>query len=162
MKNINMGEKCEIREKVLNYLFSKNARHQKKVEKIFEKNPDMYLDLGRFLRRYEVFMNSEGISAEELVEAYLLMLEQMMMARLGFLKTGRYASSSQEESYRDVYSNSKLMRNYMLGLALSQFIWEHHYKIFKFYCEELPSLKNRKTALEIGSGHGLFTLELLD
>ncbi|MCP4650699.1 MAG: class I SAM-dependent methyltransferase [PVC group bacterium] len=151
-----------MKERLLKYLFSKNARHKKKVETAFGKNPDMLFDLEKFLDRYDLFMKNERITVEELVDAYLLMLEQMMIARLIFLRTGRYPSSSQKESYDNVYSNKKVMRNYMLGLALSQFLWEHHYKIFKFYCDELLYLRKHRVCLEIGSGHGLFTLEFLD
>ena len=53
------------------------------------------------------------------------------------------------------------MKKYMIGVALSQFFWENHYKMFKFFQASL--LKNRRgnSYLEIGPGHGMFLLEAL-
>ena len=49
------------------------------------------------------------------------------------------------------------MKSYMVGLAISQFFWETHYKMFKHLQSFIFSSKRSKTYLEIGPGHGLFS-----
>jgi SAM-dependent methyltransferase len=49
------------------------------------------------------------------------------------------------------------MLPYMVGLAISQFLWETHRAIFQFFVEEIGKRRGRiGTYLEIGPGHGLF------
>ena len=53
------------------------------------------------------------------------------------------------------------MTQYMLGLALSQFLWKHHYQVFSFYRRHVRDIAPIEAALEVGSGHGLFLLDLM-
>jgi len=60
-----------------------------------------------------------------------------------------------------VYADLSVMKKYMLRLALSQFLWKHHFHLFSFYRTELAKVPPIRHALEVGSGHGLFLLEML-
>ena len=151
-----------MKEDVLKYIFDKNAAQRKKVEKAFNANPGMENELEKFLTRYEPFMKNNSVALNELADAYLLLINQMILSRIKFMRDGRYPVSSPEEAEKNIYSDEKAMTKYMLGLALSQFLWAHHYKIFKFYQDIISASGSRKRILEVGSGHGLFTIELLD
>ena len=55
------------------------------------------------------------------------------------------------------------MKAYMMGLALSQFLWPNHYEIYRAFETHLKSIgPNLKSYLEIGPGHGLFLLKVLE
>lgn len=65
----------------------------------------------------------------------------------------KYSLSSQEEAKEFVYSNDEYMKNYMIGLGISTFLWENHLKISRYFKENLPKDKCGNY-LEIGVGHG--------
>jgi len=49
------------------------------------------------------------------------------------------------------------MLPYMVGLAISQYLWETHRAIFEFFTLEIRRRRGQvRTYLEIGPGHGLF------
>jgi SAM-dependent methyltransferase len=54
----------------------------------------------------------------------------------------------------------------MIGLAVSQFFWENHHAMYRFFQNELDRYKSAvKKYLEIGPGHSLFlkkAIEILD
>lgn len=118
-------------------------------------------DLEAFLETYSDFMKLENITIKMLAEAYLEMLDQMMFARKEFLHSGEYYSKDQKEAFIHTYDNENFMTNYMLGLALSQFLWRHHYLMFNYYKETIKNVSKTSKILEVGSGHGLFLLEIL-
>jgi 2-polyprenyl-3-methyl-5-hydroxy-6-metoxy-1,4-benzoquinol methylase len=149
-------------DKLLNYIYSENIHQKKRLQPFFSSNSNVKKDLELFLEMYNPYMKSENISIEQLADAYLLMLRQVLHARLSFVRTGKYQVKSFDEAYDMVYNDANVMKQYMLGLALSQFLWEHHYKVFNFFSQQLTSISNNANVLEIGSGHGLFLVELLE
>ena len=49
------------------------------------------------------------------------------------------------------------MRSYMVGLALSQYLWETHYAMYRFFLELVERQRGKvKRYLEIGPGHGMY------
>jgi SAM-dependent methyltransferase len=151
-----------LKDKLLNYIYSKNPAQKKKLEKVLTRNTQMAADLDSFLKRYESFMRMESITTEQLADAYLLMIAQVMQSRLEFIRTGAYPIASAQEAFQNVYDNKKVMTQYMLGLALSQFLWEHHYNIFQFFSQKICQAPHKQNFLEVGSGHGLYLLKILD
>ena len=151
-----------MNEEILKYIFGKNAAQQKRIENAFSSYPEMKSDFENFLRRYEPFMKKRSITLKDLANAYLLLVKQMLISRIEFMRSGRYPLSSTNEVLRNIDSTEKGMVQYMLGLAISQFLWIQHYKIFKFYKSAISAPANRRKALEVGSGHGLFTIEFLN
>ncbi|MDU2063363.1 MAG: class I SAM-dependent methyltransferase [Sporomusaceae bacterium] len=150
-----------MKQEILDYIFTQMPTQQKKIEAAFTAEPAMEGELDRFLSKYSVFMARQGITPAALAQSYLDMLNQTMHARMEFLRTGRYPAQSQAEAVEKVYDNPKLMQQYMLGLALSQFLWPHHYQIFCHYRRILQELSPQQQVLEVGSGHGLYTLAML-
>jgi 2-polyprenyl-3-methyl-5-hydroxy-6-metoxy-1,4-benzoquinol methylase len=151
-----------LKARVLKRLFELAPTQEKKIRRFFEREPQAEHDLDAFLALYEPFMRLNGISPEGLAEAYQTMVAQMLHARLAFLRTGQYPVDEQSEALREVYNDSQVMRGYMLGVALSQFLWEHHWRMYKLYQEELPKLPRQGRVLEVGCGHGLFLLAMLE
>lgn len=150
-----------MKEEILNIIFSKFPIQERKIKNYFQEIPSMEEDLEIFLERYAEFMKLEHITSQKLADAYLEMLDQLMFCRKEFISSGEYLTKNQAEAFHHTYDNEEAMTNYMLALALSQFIWKHHYLIFKFYQDIIQQLKETDSVLEVGSGHGLFLLELL-
>jgi len=109
---------------------------------------------------YIAFSLEEGITAEQLADAYLTIVEDTFVEELRFRETGRYRFSSFAEARNAVYDNHDYMRRYMIGLALSSFWWPNHMKMRRFFQQQLPLLATRSgTYREVGPGHGMYFLE---
>jgi len=150
-----------MKDEVLNIIYQKLPMQEKKINLLFKEFPQMELDLEEFLSNYKKFMELENISIEDIANAYLDMLEQVFFCRKEFIYTGKYYIENQNIAFENIYNNEKVMTNYMLALALSQFLWKHHYQIFNYYKSIVQNFTNSSNILEVGSGHGLFLLEIL-
>ncbi len=151
-----------MKDEILNIIYEKLPMSKKKIENFFLRNNTAEEELIEFLYMYKSFMEKEKISNVDLANAYLEMLDQIIYSRKEFLTTGKYPTSTQKEAYDHTYNNERFMTNYLLGIALSLFIWEHHYLMHSFYKEVLAQNTEKKNFLEVGSGHGLFLLEMLN
>ena len=79
------------------------------------------------------------------------------------MKYNRYPLADEKDAYKKVYDNIKVMKSYMFGVAISQFLWSTHYaKVLIFYKNITKSNLKIKNYLEVGSGHGLFFLKALE
>jgi len=149
-------------EKILNYIYDKSPTQRKKLPKVLSENPEISKELDLFLSNYSIFMDKSNISYKDICDAYELLNIQMTYSRLHFLETGDYpAHEYRDEIFSNIYNNENTMSNYMLGVALSQFLWKHHFMIYQFYKKTVNKLRDKKNFLEIGPGHGLFLLELI-
>ncbi|MDO9182079.1 MAG: hypothetical protein Q7U04_06705, partial [Bacteriovorax sp.] len=146
----------------LEYVYARNIQQKKKLE-VFLSDKDIKKDLIEFFIGYSTYMKSTGITVEDLGDAYLQLVADMCYARLEFVRHGKYPKNNQAEALSDVYNDKEVMTRYMLGLALSQFLWRQHYSLFQFYRREVRKLNfcEGDHALEVGCGHGLFLRELL-
>ena len=62
-----------------------------------------------------------------------------------------------EEAFDKVYNDKVEMKSLVIALAISQFLWSTHYKMYQFLIKNINKKKeNIKSYLEIGPGHGLF------
>lgn len=150
-----------MKERLIELIQLGNSVHGKKLQRTLERNPEMSLELERYLSMYGAYMKAADISVEELANSYLSLLSQIMESRLTFARSGCYPASLHKEVVEKVYSDEKVMTRYMLGLGLSLFLWEHHYMILRFYRETISG-QSYESVLEVGSGHGLFILDLLN
>jgi len=102
------------------------------------------------------------------VEAYQKLCNDMMKCQIFFMKTGKYSmiSADASEANKNIYENESVMKLYMIGLALSQFLWSSHYDMYTCLIQSIKqNSKDIKSYLEIGPGHGLFmnkAIELID
>jgi|SaaInlStandDraft_7_1057024.scaffolds.fasta_scaffold44655_2 ubiquinone/menaquinone biosynthesis C-methylase UbiE len=148
------------------------------IELINEKSPlqkkklDIYLtgqsksffqEAEKFIIDYSRYLKSQDISFEYAVDAYLKMCKDMIKSQIYFMKKDKYPLSDQGEAFDEVYNSKNEMQSYMVGLALSQYLWGTHFKMFKHLTESLASNRGKiKSYLEIGPGHGLFFKEAIE
>lgn len=114
---------------------------------------DDYTQLDDVLNFY-----GEKYSAEELAEAYNLIVADTATETKFFLQNGKYRYSSFEETEKLVYSNHDYMSKYMIGLAISGYLWPNHIKIFHWFQKVMSEHRGDKY-LEIGPGHGRYFCE---
>lgn len=101
------------------------------------------------------FFLSCDYSLEEMADSYLFMCKYFTEDYKFFLENGRYRYSTLEEAAKYVYNDSNVMKQYMLGLSISTYLWSQHREMMRFFikkCSDI-SLKCGKY-LEIGPGHG--------
>ncbi|PCJ57062.1 MAG: hypothetical protein COA79_17175 [Planctomycetota bacterium] len=147
---------------VLALLFEKAPRQKKKIIKFFEKYPDAQKQLNDFVTLYSKYIENVGLTWIEIIDSYLDMVNHMLFCRISFMKTGKYPTDDQANAIENVYNNEVQMKKYMLGLALSQFLWVQHFLTFEFFRQEIKKTPGCKNILEVGCGHGLFHLQMID
>lgn len=142
----------------LDQLYIKAPFQKKKLEKYLEtKSESFFKEAEDFSVQYLDYLESQNIEVDYAIGAYVKMCNEMMKCQVGFMRTGKYPVVSANEALENVYNDSKAMQSYMIGLALSQFLWSSHYKIFSCFKRALSEHNDKiKSYLEIGPGHGLF------
>jgi len=110
-----------------------------------------------FASSYSGYLQSQGIPLDYAVKAYLDMCSSMMKCQIEFMKTGSYRTTNHDQAFDEVYSSPERMKPYMIALAISQFLWPTHYRIYEAFenaiREHAPTVG---AYLEIGPGHGLY------
>ena len=147
--------------RIVEMVTSRSGFQKKKIlQDLVARNPEFFADAEEFSASYGGYLLSQHIPIEYAIEAYLEMCRNMMKCQVAFMKTGRYTVSEHGEAFDEVYDNEERMKSYMIGLAISQFLWKTHYEMYcclrsavKRYCSSARSY------LEIGPGHGLFLKE---
>jgi len=92
--------------------------------------------------------------------AYNRTCMNMVRDQIQFRKTGKYQIESADLAEQTVYSQRETMHGYIVGLLLSYLFWPNHYRMFQFYLEYIGEIRVEQ-CLEVGAGHGLFTVEML-
>ena len=73
------------------------------------------------------------------------------------MKTDKDPLENQDQAFEEVYDSETEMHSFMVGLALSQYLWKTHYEMFKHFQLTMKSMKRDiHKYLEIGPGHGLY------
>lgn len=144
--------------KIIKLIYTKSALQKKKLQKYLSGQDDYFFYLAEeFTTKYSDYLKSENIPVEDAVDAYLKMCNDMIKSQIYFMRTGKYSIEKAEQAFELVYNKDEEMKSYMIGLAISQFLWESHYKIYQFFLNNINIEKdNIKSYLEIGPGHGLF------
>lgn len=101
-----------------------------------------------------------GHSMDFIAESYETILDDTLEAQIFFMREGRYPHSSFEEVAQSVYFNDRHMKRYMVGLAVTNYLWPNHVQIRRFFTETFPWDRGGKY-LEVGPGHGLFLLQAM-
>ncbi len=145
-------------ERFVELIYKKAPLQKKKLEKYFSSQSELFFkEAELFSAQYTDYLESQRLAPEYAVGAYLKMCNDMMRCQVGFMRTGEYPVKQATDALENVYNNETEMQSYMVGLALSQFLWTSHYEIFTFFQDELKKLSHSAHSyLEIGPGHGLF------
>lgn len=96
-----------------------------------------------------------GFTLERVAEGYTTLVMDTMKEQFFFNKHGRYRYSKFEDVAAKVYHDPDYMERYMLGLALSSYLWPNHAAMRRHFEQHLPD-SGGGTYLEIGPGHGFY------
>ena len=145
-------------------VIQKSPFQKKKLQQyLAERDNAFFQEAEAFASSYSGYLASQNIPLDYAVTAYLAMCENMMKCQIEFMKTGRYTIDELGKAYEEVYSNDAKMKSYMIGLAISQFLWPTHYAMYNFFCNKIAQYSSvTKSYLEIGPGHGLFLKKALE
>ena len=148
---------------VLEQIYTKSPLQKKKLEKyLASQSTSFFQEANKFIDDYSGFLESKDISFDYAVDAYLKMCKDMVKSQIYFIKTNKYPLEDQSQAFDEVYNSKKEMQSYMVGLALSQYLWGTHYEMFKHLTERLKNSNGEiNSYLEIGPGHGLFFKEAI-
>jgi len=148
---------------VLLSIYKKSPFQKKKLEAYISQKPSLFFkEADKFIFDYSGYLEAQGLSFEYAVDAYLKMCKDMVKSQIHFMKTDKYPMENQDQAFEEVYNSKKEMQSYMIGLALSQYLWSTHYEIFNHLKDTLQkNKKNIHSYLEIGPGHGLFFKEAI-
>ena len=140
------------------------------VDRVSTRRPPHAKFLGEAFR---LLTNEEKIEADSylaymikdhdpnyLVESYETIVDDTSDAQLFFAREGRYRCSTFEEVANSVYFNDEYMKKYMVGLAITSFVWPNHTYIRRFFRDTFPTGRSG-TYLEVGPGHGLSLIEAI-
>src|SRR5580693_5639378 len=72
---------------------------------------------------YTDYCLSNGMTIEHLAACYVTIVEDTVLAQIYFNKRGVYQNSTFAEVEKFVYANPEYMERYMVGLALTAFLW---------------------------------------
>ena len=149
---------------VLDTIYQKSPLQRKKIE-LFLKTKDAAFnnDFKSFIEEYTSYLKKNKMTIEYGVDSYLEMVSDMFKSQIKFIRTGKYPTLTASDAMNDVYSDEKKMLSYMIGLALSQYLWGTHYEMFNHLKSSIIKNKNNiNKYLEIGPGHGLFLKNAID
>lgn len=149
---------------ILEIIKKQNPIHYKRLTRMLaEQDSEFKARAEKFFSQYLNFLVRNGKDLNYAVDCYLKMLADIAYEHIKFLEKGTYSSTSFEEVQQRVYSNPEVMEYYMHGLLLSQFLWEQHYQILKFFTKGIIQRQQKISRyLEIGAGHGLYISEAIN
>jgi 2-polyprenyl-3-methyl-5-hydroxy-6-metoxy-1,4-benzoquinol methylase len=148
---------------IVHKVISKSSTQRKKILDLIERQDITYFKRAEeFSSNFFRYIKREKMTLSYAVDAYLKLCFDMFESQKFFFKYKKYPLSKEKDAYKKVYNNIKTMKSYMIGVAISQFLWSTHYAMFSFFIKNINLKKNLvKNYLEIGPGHGLFFLEAL-
>jgi 2-polyprenyl-3-methyl-5-hydroxy-6-metoxy-1,4-benzoquinol methylase len=139
-------------------IYAKNPMQRKRLEPYLQaQEPLFWSRADAFARGLAGYLESCGLGLDYAVDAYLKMCRDTLVEQTRFQRTGCYSCPGQKAAYTDTYANETEMRSYMVGLAVSQFLWANHYAIYAYYLDTVRECAGGvRTYLEIGPGHGMY------
>lgn len=153
-----MKRGIKVLDDFLEILFKKNEFQRKKILTFLDRSDAIYLSrANEFFVGFDKYLKLRHRSREQSIDSYLTLCNDMIFEQVKFMKTGAYSLSNQSDALDSVYNDELRMATYMEGLAISQFFWDTHYKIFDFFLKVIYRTANDlEEYLEIGPGHGLY------
>lgn len=148
---------------IIDYIGQQSPMQYKKLKKSLAWGNDEYVTRAEnFFKVYDDILTKDNRKLTDAVDCYLKVCSDIVGEQIEFMETGRYHSTSFEEVNDRVYNNPEIMSYYMTGLLVSQYLWDHHYKVLEFFFKNIDQFAGGvKNVLEIGGGQGLFTNEVL-
>lgn len=147
--------------------FMEEVRNQSKlqakvVDRIIAEFDEEYLRFAETVVQRITKAAGGQVDYRYLAKIYLWYTKTVRIEEMYFAKEKAYRLKTYKEAYEQVYSRDDYMREYAIGLGLTQIMWPNHYSIFRFFLDQfVPLIRSAKTGAEIGVGHGLFHSEAL-
>jgi ubiquinone/menaquinone biosynthesis C-methylase UbiE len=150
--------------RTLRRINERDPKYGRKLETELGPRDDVFFERAeRFLARFETFLAAQGKPLDHGIDCHLKLCGAMLVERMDFLRSGRYASSSFAEVEQRVYANPDIMEYYMYGLVFSQFLWKEQYARLEFFCNGLPHYRaSIGSYLELGGGHAMYISSAAD
>ncbi|PCJ57052.1 MAG: hypothetical protein COA79_17125 [Planctomycetota bacterium] len=149
---------------LLENIYQRSPLQKKSIKSYLStKNQTFFDEAESTITNYKAALSSEGISIKTIADGFVQLCNDTLAEQIKFSKSGKYSCPSFEESSKSVYHDKIVMLSYMLGLLVSQYIWDNHNKMLDFFKECLLSRSNdTNNYLEVGAGHGLLLNIALD
>jgi 2-polyprenyl-3-methyl-5-hydroxy-6-metoxy-1,4-benzoquinol methylase len=148
--------------KIIDLISEQNPLQKKRINKFLQSQTQEYWE---FAENLSLVLNhsflTDDDSRRQAATAYNKMCMDFLKEQIRFRKTGVYRISDASLAFERVYSDTNVMRYYMVGLLISYLFWPNHYELFRFFKDNLPPSEKTKSYLEVGVGHGLFTSNML-
>lgn len=113
------------------------------------------------LLAYIAYCKEEGLTLDDVAACYDLLVSDTVKEQIYFRRYGKYRNSTFEDVASSVYGNDDYMKKYMVGLALTAFLWPSHIAINRFIGESLAKVTDVGCYLEIGPGHGFYMMRAM-
>lgn len=156
-KNTLLDNRGILFEDILSLIYEKSPMQKKRIEKFLTTQGSEFQNhVNQFMGPFNNYLAQEKLSINYVVDSYVKMCGDMLAEQIKFVRSSDYSCKSIEQAVKEVYSNKEIMKAYMHGLMISQFLWRNHFMIFKFYVDEVLSSVYYENCIEVGSGHGLF------
>ena len=148
---------------IIQIIFEKSPLQKKKILSFISKqNNEYFVQAENFSKNYAAYLEKQNIPLQYAINSYLKMCNNMVASQIFFFKEKKYPNKNAQLALEKVYSNEEEMKQYMIGLAISQFLWSTHYEMYLFLLQNIWKYRTSiKKYLEIGPGHGLFLTEAI-
>lgn len=147
--------------KIVDLISEQNPLQCKRIQAFIMTQDEDYWtfaeDLSAILNRALINDKTRRIEA---ALAYNNLCMEMLREQIKFRKTGVYPTDDADTARKNIYDQPDAMYKYMVGLLISQMLWPNHYRLFRFF-QDILTKAMPASYLEVGAGHGMFTLEAL-
>jgi len=98
---------------------------------------------------------------QKAVDGYAAFCTDALRSQIFFERNGHFKASSHADVSAECYHNPQFMfESYLPGLLLSHFVWPHHYRMLRWFREQISAI-HVSTFAEVGTGCGLYSAEAL-
>jgi 2-polyprenyl-3-methyl-5-hydroxy-6-metoxy-1,4-benzoquinol methylase len=101
---------------------------------------------------------------ENLKKYYVEWVYAYLKEYLNFKRNFQYSAIEKgfKKINQDIYQNFDYMKSFLISLFISHAVFPHHYKKYLFFKSQINNVPTDAKCIDFGSGHGLFSLTLLE
>jgi 2-polyprenyl-3-methyl-5-hydroxy-6-metoxy-1,4-benzoquinol methylase len=147
--------------KIIHVISAENPLQRKRINAFISRQDVGYWTFAEELSRTlnSSFLRDDQVRVEA-ARSYNRMCMDILREQIRFRKTGTYLLDDAHVAHQTVYSQKSVMRYYIVGLLLSYLFWPNHFQMLSFFKDHLSDIRVER-CLEVGVGHGLFTVEMM-
>jgi ubiquinone/menaquinone biosynthesis C-methylase UbiE len=143
-------------EELIEEIAKNNVFQKKSLTRLLESmDSQARKEMEEYADFYLSYLVNQGCSIEEIAADYSWMCREILKEQVFFRRCGHYRYASLQDTLKNVYANPEYMRRYMIGVGVSQMLWENHQAMFSFWDRQFRDISG-DTYLEVGVGHGMF------